>query len=129
MVNLLPKTQEYVFNPNVNTIRKCFLKQRKRIDRTLQNPRLNQISFHTFRHWKASIEYHKTKDILYVKRLLGHKKLENTEIYTHLINFESDEWHVAIAQSLEEETKLIEGGFEYVTYYDKNELAIYRKRK
>ena len=65
------------------------------------------------------MEYHGTKDILHVKRLLGHKKLENTEIYTHLINFESDEWHVAHAKNLEEETKLIESGFDYVRYSEK----------
>ena len=46
--------------------------------------------------------------------MLGHKKLENTEIYTHLINFESDEWHVSTAEGLEEEKKIIEAGFEYV---------------
>jgi hypothetical protein len=56
-------------------------------------------------------------------------RIENTEIYTHLINFESDEWHVATARSLEEEKKLLEAGFEYVRYSDRNEVAIYRKRK
>ncbi len=75
------------------------------------------------------MEYHKTNNILHVKRLFGHKKLENTEIYTHLINFESDEWNVASAKSLEEEKKLIEAGFGYVRYSDKDEAAIYRKRK
>jgi len=69
------------------------------------------------------------QDILYVKQLLGHKKLENTEIYTHLINFESDEWHVAHAKDLDEESKLLEAGFEYVRYSDKDSVAIYRKRK
>jgi hypothetical protein len=75
------------------------------------------------------MEYHKTKNIRHVKRLLGHRKLENTEIYTHLIDFESDEWHMSTAHSLDEEKKLIEAGFEYVRYSDKDEVAIYRKRK
>jgi len=48
---------------------------------------------------------------------------------SHLINFESDEWHVAHAKNLEEETKMIEAGFEYVRYSDKDRVAIYRKRK
>jgi len=75
------------------------------------------------------MQYHRAKDILHVKRLLGYKKLENTEIYTHLINFESDEWHVATAEALEDEIKLIEAGFEYVRYSKKDKVAIYRKRK
>jgi hypothetical protein len=33
------------------------------------------------------------------------------------------------AQSLGEEKKLIEAGFDYVRYSDKDEVAIYRKRK
>ena len=61
--------------------------------------------------------------------MLGHKKLENTDLHTQLINFESDEWHVAHARNLEEESKLIEAEFEYVRYSDKDEVAIYRKRK
>jgi len=32
-------------------------------------------------------------------------------------------------QPLEEEGKLIEAGFEYVRYSEKDEVAIYRKRK
>ena len=75
------------------------------------------------------MEYHKTKNIKFVQNILGHKKLENTDIYTHLINFESDEWHVAHARNLEEENRLIEAGFEYVRYSQKDEVAIYRKRK
>ena len=75
------------------------------------------------------MEFHKTKNILHIKRLLGQNKLENTKIYTHLISFENDEWHVTTPKSLEEESKLLEAGFEYVRYSDKDEVAIYRKRK
>ncbi len=53
---------------------KTFRAQRKRIANKLGNPRILKIHFHTFRHWKASTEYAKTKDILHVMKLLGHKK-------------------------------------------------------
>ena len=129
MINAMPKTSDFIFNTNVYSIRKGFTKQRNKLAKNLQNPRLRQIHFHTLRHWKATMEYYRTKDILHVKYLLGHKKLENTEIYTHLVNFESDEWHVAHAKNLEEESKLIEAGFEYVRYSEKDAVAIYRKRK
>jgi len=65
----------------------------------------------------------------FVQNILGHKKLENTDVYTHLINFGSDDWQVAHARNLEEENKLIEAGFEYVRYSEKDEVAICRKRK
>jgi len=93
----------------------------------LQNPRLLQITFHTLRHWKATTEYHRTRDILYVKQLLGHKQIQNTMLYTQLISFESDEYSSAVAKSLEDARKLVEAGFEYVT--DMDECKLFRKRK
>ena len=78
---------------------------------------LNKISLKTFRHFKATMEYHRTKDILYVKEILGHKNIQNTLVYTHLVNFESDEYTVKVTTSLEGCTKLLEAGFEYITEF------------
>jgi len=129
MLKSLPRNGEYIFNTNVSSIRKNFTKQRNKIAAKLQNPRLRQIHLHTIRHWKATMEYYRTKDIKYVQYLLGHKKIENTDIYTHLVSFENEEWHVAVAKNLEEEKKLIEVGFEFVRYSERDGVAIYRKRK
>ena len=128
-LNNLQKTGNYVFNTNAQTTRNLFDKQRNRIARNLQNPRLRQINLHTLRHWKATMEFHRTLNIKFVQQMLGHKKLETTDLYTHLINYKCDEWDVAHARNLEEESKLIEAGFEYVRYSEKDQVAIYRKRK
>jgi site-specific recombinase XerD len=88
----------------IYTVRKNFCKQRSKIVRKLQNPKLNQIHLHTFRHWKATMEYNRTLNIKYVQQLLGHKKLENTDFYTQLINFENAQYHVAHARNLEKKT-------------------------
>jgi len=104
-----------------------FTQIRKRLAHKLQNPRLLRISFHTFRHWKATMEYHKTKDILHVMQLLGHRRIETTLIYTQLVNFEKDEYHSATAHNVEEAKQLIEAGFEYVC--DMEGVKLFRKRK
>jgi hypothetical protein len=75
------------------------------------------------------MEYHRTKDILYVKELLGHKNIQNTLVYTHLVNFEDDEFHTAVADSTEKACKLVEAGFEYVTGEYNDGGKIFRKRK
>ena len=80
------------------------------------------------RHWKATMEYHKTKDILHVKNLLGHKNIQNTLIYTQLVNFESDEYHARVAEELKEKCELIEAGFEHVAT-DPDGTMYFRKRK
>ncbi|MFQ6075358.1 MAG: site-specific integrase, partial [Candidatus Bathyarchaeia archaeon] len=77
--------------------------------------------------WKATMEYHKTKDILYVKELLGHRNIQTTLIYTQLVNFESDDYHSATAKDVDEACQLIEAGFEYVCTH--RNIMLFRKRK
>jgi integrase len=109
-------------------LRRSYQRRRKTLSQRLNDPNLNRISLRTFRHWKATIEYSKTKDILYVKRLLGHKRIENTLVYTHLIDFgEEDSFSVKIASTIEEFTTLLESGFEYVSDYEGKKIL--RKRK
>ena len=73
------------------------------------------------------MEYSKTKEILYVKQFLGHRNINSTLTYTQLVNFESEEYHVRISKTIEEDKELLEEGFEYVT--DREGLNSYRKRK
>jgi len=60
------------------------------------------------------MEYHKSKDTLRVKQKLGHKSINSTMIYTHLIEFEADEYTSRIVTTREEKLALIEAEFEYV---------------
>lgn len=85
------------------------------------------ISFQTFRHWKATMECHKARDILHVMQLLGHRNIRNTLVYAHLVNFKEDEYIAKVAHSEEEICQLAEAGFEYVCDYNGNK--IFRKRK
>jgi integrase len=133
MINALPKKYGiYLFNtkpPLAASIKESFQLVRKRLAYNLQNPRFLQIHFHTFRHWKATMEYHKTKDILHVRQLLGHKQIQSTLVYTTLVNFEDNEYIVKRPSTAAEEDELIKAGFEYVRYDDKEQMPIYRKRK
>jgi hypothetical protein len=73
------------------------------------------------------MEYHRTKDILYVMRLLGHKNISKTLIYTQLVELESEEYCSAVASTVDEAKKLVEVGFEYVCSH--NEIMLFKKRK
>jgi integrase len=132
MLNSLPRNSIRVFGDGpINSLKTTFLKVRKRLAYKLQNPRLLQISFHTLRHWKATMLYHKTKDILYVKRFLGHKEVRNTEIYITIeetmFQQSSDEFTVRVASAPDEIKSLLEAGFDYVC--EKDGLLYFRKRK
>lgn len=105
--------------------------QRRRISIKLKNPRINEINYHSFRHWKATQLYHQTKDILYVMKYLGHREVKNTLIYIDLetISFPhgGDDYHAKIARTEQEAIKLVEAGFEFVCDIDGAKL--FRKRK
>lgn len=90
------------------------------------------LDIHTLRHWKGTNEYHKTKDIMRVKYILGHKNIRNTLIYINLENTlfqsgENDEFHVRVGKTVDEACKLLEVGFDYVC--DIDDAKLFRKRK
>jgi integrase/predicted RNA-binding Zn-ribbon protein involved in translation (DUF1610 family) len=132
MLNMLPKKNERIF-PNIpQSLENRFRTARKRIALKLNNPRLMEIHFHTIRHWRATMLYHQTKDILHVKEFLGHRSLDSTLTYINieraLFNSgDNSEFHVKTAQKPEEIKALLEVGFEYVC--EKDGLLFFRKRK
>jgi integrase len=118
---------ERIFTATAQTICEIYRRMRNDLATKLQDPTIRQIRLYDFRHFKASMEYHRTKDLLYVKALLGHKDLRTTLRYTQLLELGNDEYTCKVAKTLEEATNLIENGFEYITEMDG--LKLFRKRK
>ena len=74
------------------------------------------------------MEYARTKDILYVQKLLGHKSLKNTVRYTQLVALPQNEEYICkVAETVEGAKPLVEPGFEYVT--KANGVKLFRKMK
>ena len=65
---------------------------------------------------------------LFSKQCKGQRSLARY-LYTHLVDFGSTEYPVALAQTLEEEDEPLKTGFEFVRYSAEDKVAIYRKRK
>jgi hypothetical protein len=62
-------------------------------------------------------------------RLLGHRNIKNTLIYTQLVKMEKeDNYYSATAKTATEAKDLVESGFEYVCTTPE-ELMLFRKRK
>jgi integrase len=131
LISSLQRRCEYIFRispvARIESIETYFLRERKKIANNLCNPSIGDINWKSLRHYRATMEYHKTKDILHVMNILGHKSISNTLVYTHLVNFDNDEFICKTATSVEEAINLIEHGFEYVTEMDS--VKIFRKRK
>jgi integrase len=113
-------------------LRRAFYYKRKTTAYKLSNPRLLEVTLITFRHWFGTMEYHRTKDILHVQRLRGHKNIQNTLIYidleSRLFNSTNDGFTTRVADNVGEACNLIESGFEYVTGEHNDGGKIFRKR-
>ena len=96
------KSLEY-FGRNYQRARRIVVKR-------LGNSRLNQISFRTLRHYKGSLEYYKTRDIVHTQQVSGHKSINNTMRYVTLIPKEDDDFIVKIAADKASRVKLLEEG-------------------
>jgi integrase len=121
------KPEDKLFNTNARGYSKMFRMTRNALAKKLHDPTLKQIRLYDFRHFFATNLYHKTRDLLLVMNQLGHKNIENTLIYTQLINLEEEEWTCKTANNVTEAKSLIEDGFEYVQ--EMNGISLYRKRK
>jgi integrase len=132
MLYNLPKTDTAVFPNSLKGMKVTFNKARKRLADKLDNPRLIEIHFHTFRHWKATMLYHQTKDAHYVQHFLGHKSIKNTEIYINIEHalFQSgpnDKFTVKVSEDPKEIAELLADGFE--AHCNQGNLIFLRKLK
>ncbi len=60
--------------------------------------------------------------------LLGHRKIQNTLIYTQLTDLKSDDYTCKVATTAEDAKPLIEAGFEFVCSMQDG-TSLFRKRK
>ena len=133
MLLSLPKKGKTVFPKTAsNTRQGSFRLRMKNLARVTKNPRFLKIHYHTFRYCKALREYHKTKSMQHVKRILGHKSIMTTQIYVELYeeiysNLKPENYICETASNVKDAKMLIESGFEYVCEIEGEKL--FRKYK
>jgi integrase len=116
-----------LFNGTPEAYGNDYREMRNHLADKLHDPTIKTIRLYDLRHYYATMEYAKTRDILHVKQQMGHKKIETTLIYTQLLNLNEDEWTCKTATNIKEDQELLEAGFEYIT--ERDGLKLYRKRK
>jgi integrase len=126
---------EHKLNPNDKLFKgdsenygKHYRLHRNKLAERLHKPELKSIRLYDFGHYFATMLYHKTRDILFVKQQMGHSQIRTTLIYTQLLNLNDDEWTCKTATNDTEATQLIDAGFEYVCTKPQD-LMLFRKRK
>jgi integrase len=128
---MLPKTNQYIFgNTNLGAFRWKYDRQKHALSIKEVNPRLKQVRFHSLRHFKATKEYALTRNILHVKEVLGHRNINSTIVYTHLVPIDEDaeSYHHATAKDAKEAGELIEQCWQYVVTTPQG-IMLFRKAK
>jgi integrase len=116
-----------LFKGDAEDYGKYYRAMRNKLAKDLKDPSIHTIRLYDFRHYFCSKQLNDTKDPYFVMVQMGHKKLETTQKYMHLMNLNDDEWTCKTASTVEEVMQLVEAGFQYVT--DMNGLKIFKKRK
>jgi len=73
------------------------------------------------------IAHYTNGNVLTVKKLLRHKRIENTMKYISMIHFKDDEFEVTTATTIEEAKQILSAGFDYVT--QKDGIMLFRRPK
>jgi integrase len=100
---------------------------RNRLADKLKDPTLKTIRLYDLRHYFCTKKLNDIGNPYTVMVLMGHTKLETTQRYMHLLNFNDDEWNCVGATTAKDATKLIEAGFQYVTTIEG--IQLFKKRK
>ncbi len=106
---------------------KHYRKMRNALADKLKEPSLRTIRLYDLRHYFCTKKLNDIGNPYTVMVLMGHTKLETTQRYMHLMNFNDDEWTCVGATTAKDATKLIESGFQYVTTIEG--IQLFKKRK
>jgi integrase len=117
-----------LFKGKPHTLGSNYREMRNNLAKKLNDPTIRTIRLYDLRHYFATMLYDKTKDIILVQQLMGHKRIDTTMIYTQILNFNNEEeYTVKGATNVKDATDLLEHGFTYIT--DIDGIKLFRKRK
>jgi integrase len=137
--NLTNKIQEHIIRNNLepNSLLfkgtdpdhygKQYRQMRNKLAQKLKDPSIHTIRLYDFRHYFCTKKLYDINNPYTVMVLMGHKKLETTMKYMHLMNLDDDEWSVVGATTAKEATTLLEHGFQYQTTIEG--IQLFKKRK
>jgi site-specific recombinase XerD len=90
-----------------------YRKFRNRLAEKLKDPTIRTIRLYDLRHAYATKQLRRTQNCEIVRQLMGHKKLDTTQKYLHLLAGNSGEWLVEGTTDKNRAKELLEADFKY----------------
>jgi hypothetical protein len=109
------KPNDLLFTGSSDAYSNHFIRFKKRLAEKLNDQSIVSIRLYDLRHAYVTKQLRRTQNAEKVRIIVGHKKLNTTQKYLHLLNTENGEWECEYATNKEEAKKLIKADFTYVT--------------
>lgn len=107
------KPDDILFTGNARNYGKDYRVFRNRLANKLQDPTLRTIRLYDLRHAYATKQLRRTQNAETVRILMGHKKLDTTQKYLHLLAGTNGEWIVEGTTDKERAKQLLTADFTY----------------
>ena len=140
MLNVLSRSSTFVFHKVCNdewktlkaleSFRRTFECQRKRVAKIHPESNIAKIHFHSFRTWRATMEYLKTRDLERVMVALGTTNPTHARGYVrlaHALQMREDDYVTARATTPDEVEELAREGFTFVS--EIGGVQVFRKER
>jgi hypothetical protein len=108
------KPNEPLFNCTPKTYTIHFIRMKHRLAKKLNNPTLLGIRLYDLRHAYVTKQLRRTQNAEIVRQLIGHKRLDTTQKYLHLLADQSGEWIVETTTDQKRVDELLKQDFTYV---------------
>jgi integrase len=90
-----------------------FRRFRNRLAKKLNDPTIHNIRLYDLRHFYCTKQLKRTQNTEIVRQLMGHKQLNTTQKYLHLMGFGNAEWIVEGTNDKERAKQLLKEDFQY----------------
>ena len=107
------KPDEILFTGKAENYGKDYRVFRNRLAKKLQDPTLRTIRLYDLRHAYATKQLRRTQNAEIVRQLMGHKKLDTTQKYLHLLAGNNGEWIVEGTTDKKRAEELLANDFTY----------------
>jgi integrase len=107
------KPEDLLFTGKPATYGEHFIRLKHRLARTLQDPQYLSIKLYDLRHAYVTTQLRRTQNTEIVRQIMGHKRLDTTQKYLHLLSGNSGEWIVEGTTDKERAKQLLKEDFTY----------------
>ena len=107
------KGDDILFAGKPKNLGQAFRRLRNNLAKKLNDPTIRSIRFYDLRHYYCTKQLRRTQNVEIVRQIMGHKQLNTTQKYMHLLAGQSGEWIVEGTTDKERAKQLLEADFTY----------------